>query len=161
MPKLYELTEDYNNLLSMVDSGDFSADEIADTLSGVKGMIEDKLQATVCVIKEMEAEAKKFDDEINRMGEIKKSYSNTASRLKEYIRFEMEKSGIEKSKGLFSISLGKPSKIVEVTEFDSLPDKFKKVSVSADKTAIGAALKLGEDVSGAKYSEGNKRLTIR
>lgn len=161
MPKLYELTEDYNNLLQMVDSGEFSADEIAETLSGVKGMIEDKLQATVCVIKEMEAEAKKFDDEIKRMSEIKKSYSNTAIRLKEYIRFEMEKSGIYKSKGLFSISLGKPSIVVEVTNIDTLPDKFKKVSISADKSAIGAALKLGEDISGAKYSEGSKRLTIR
>lgn len=161
MPKLYELTDDYNNLLSMVDSGDFTADEIADTLDGISAMIDDKLQATVCVIKEMEAEAKKFDDEIKRMSEIKKSYSNTASRLKEYIRFEMEKSGIEKSKGLFSISLGKPTKVVEISSSDDLPDKFKKISISADKTAIASALKAGEAVSGASLVDGNKRLTIR
>ena len=161
MPKLYELTDDYNNLLSMVDSGDFSADDIAETLSGIQGMIDEKLQATVCVIKEMEAEAKKFDDEIKRMSEIKKSYSNTATRLKEYIRFEMEKSGIEKSKGLFSISLGKPTKVLELVSIDSLPDKFKMLSVSADKTAISAALKAGEAVSGAELVDGNKRLTIR
>ena len=161
MPKLYELTDEYNNLLSMVDSGDFTEDDIADTLDGISAMIDDKLQATVCVIKEMEAEATKFDNEIKRMSEIKKSYSNTATRLKEYIRFEMEKAGIEKSKGLFSISLGKPSQSVEVSDVDSLPDKFKKVSVSADKTAIASALKLGEAVSGASLVEGNKRLTIR
>lgn len=161
MPKLYELTDDYNNLLSMVDSGDFSADDIADTLAGIHGMIDDKLQATVCVIKEMEAEAKKFDDEIKRMSEVKKSYSNTATRLKEYIRFEMEKSGIEKSKGLFSISLGKPSKVVEISSTDNLPDKYKKVSVSADKTAIGSDLKAGVVIPGAELVDGKPRLTIR
>lgn len=161
MTKLYELTTDYNQLLEMVDSGEFSADEIADTLEGIKGEIDDKLQATVCVIREMDAEAKKFDAEIERMNNIKKSYSNTSARLKEYIRFEMEKTGISKSKGLFSISLGKPSISTQVNDIDCIPEQYKKVSVSADKTAIGKALKAGEVVEGAELVEGNKRLTIR
>lgn len=161
MPKLYEMTNDYVQLLNMVESGDFTLEEVADTLEGIQGEIDDKLQSTVCVIREMEAEANKFDEEIKRMSEIKKTYSNTADRLKEYIRFEMEKVGLDKSKGLFSISLGAPSVSTEVSDVDSLPEKYKKVSVSADKTAIGKALKAGEVIEGASLVEGKRRLTIR
>lgn len=161
MPKLYEMTNDYVQLLNMVESGDFTLEEVADTLEGIQGEIDDKLQSTVCVIREMEAEANKFDEEIKRMSEIKKTYSNTADRLKEYIRFEMEKVGLDKSKGLFSISLGAPSISTEVSDVDSLPEKYKKVSVSADKTAIGKALKAGEVIEGASLVEGKRRLTIR
>lgn len=161
MTKLYELTADYNNLLSMVESGDFSEDEVADTLEGIQGEIDDKLQATVCVIREMEAEAKKFDDEIARMTAIKKSYKSNSDRLKEYIRFEMEKTGIDKSKGLFSISLGKPSSSTQINDIEAIPDKYKKISVSADKAAISKALKAGDAVEGAELIEGARRLTIR
>lgn len=161
MTKLYELTSDYNALLNMVDEGDFEMDDVLDTLEGIEGEIDDKLQSTVCVIREMEAEAKKFDEEIARMNNIKKTYSNTATRLKEYIRTEMEKVGKDKSKGLFSISLGKPSVSTEVDDPKALPEQYQKVTVAADKTAIGKALKSGEEIEGARLVEGNRRLTIR
>lgn len=161
MAKLYELTDDYNNLLAMVDSGDFTQEEIKDTLDGIHGEIDDKLQSTVCVIREMEAEAKKFEAEIERMAGIKKSYSNTANKLKDYIRFEMEKSGIEKSKGLFSISLGKPSIQIQISDIELIPDSYKKVSVTADKSAIKKAINGGAQIDGAEIIDGSKRLTIR
>jgi len=161
MSKLYDLTKDYNAVLDMVDNGDFEMEDVLDTLEGIEGEIDDKLQSTVCVIREMEAEAKKFDEEIARMSNIKKTYSNAATRLKEYIRTQMELVGKDKSKGLFSISLGKPSISTQVDDVDSLPEQYKKVSVSADKTAIGKALKAGEEIEGAQLVEGNRRLTIR
>ena len=161
MATLYNLTSDYNDLLKMVDSGDFEMSDITDTLDGINDEIHDKIQATVCVVREMESEAKRFDDEIARMQNIKKTYSNTATRLKDYIRTQMDLVGIDKSKGLFSVSLGKPSVSTQINSLDDLPEKYKKISVSADKTEIGRALKLGEKIDGAELVTGDKRLTIR
>lgn len=161
MSTLYNLTSDYVDLLKMVDNGDFELSDITDTLDGIHGEIDDKIQSTVCVIREMESEAKRFDDEIARMQNIKKTYSNTAVRLKDYIRTQMEVVGLDKSKGLFSVSLGKPSISTQINSIDSLPEKYKKISISADKTEIGRALKSGEKIEGAELVEGNKRLTIR
>ena len=35
MKKLYELTDDYKGLMQLVEDGEFTAEEIADTLEGV------------------------------------------------------------------------------------------------------------------------------
>ncbi len=58
-----------------------------------------------------------------------------------------------------SVSAGAAS--VVITDEDQLPDAFVRITRSPDKAAIGAAIKVGDTVSGAEISNGLPRLTVR
>lgn len=60
-----------------------------------------------------------------------------------------------------TISLSKGREAVEITDIDALPQGFYALERKADKTAIGTALKAGNDVPGAMLAEGNPVLTVR
>lgn len=72
----------------------------------------------------------------------------------------MEEFGIELIEGrTLKISFRK-SESVEVDNVDELDEKFKKVKVEADKTAIKQAIKNGEEIKGARLVK-NNNLQIR
>lgn len=58
-----------------------------------------------------------------------------------------------------SIRNGQPSVII--TDADAVPDAYVRLERKLDKTAIAAALKAGETVPGAEYSNGLASITIR
>ena len=84
--------------------------------------------------------------------------------MREYLRTNMESCGISKiTCPLFSITLGKPSKMVLITDEDKIPPDYLniKTSVSPMKAEILKALKNGESVPGAEMGESKSRLIIK
>lgn len=60
-----------------------------------------------------------------------------------------------------TISIGKARASVEITNEAELPQGFVKLIRQPDKTAIGDALKAGQDVPGATLAYGDESLTVR
>lgn len=60
-----------------------------------------------------------------------------------------------------TISIGKARASVEITNEADLPQGFVKLIRQPDKTAIGEALKAGQDVPGATLAYGEESLTVR
>lgn len=55
--KLYELTNDYQQLLAMLDEeNDFPPEAIADTLESISAEIEDKADNIACMLKSIDAD---------------------------------------------------------------------------------------------------------
>ncbi|EJT5913014.1 siphovirus Gp157 family protein [Clostridium perfringens] len=164
--KLYELTQNYRNLESLLDNLGEQEGLTVEMIHGALGQVEDdintKIENTCKVIKEIEADSIGIDEEIKRLSALKKQKENAVKKLKEYVEFEMNGIGLNKVEGkLFKISFRK-SKVVKVLDETKIPKEFIKVKTteSISKTDLGKALKSGEIIEGAKLVE-NKTLQIK
>lgn len=164
--KLYELTQNYRNLESLLDNLGEQEGLTVEMIHGALGQVEDdintKIENTCKFIKEIEADSIGIDEEIKRLSALKKQKENAVKKLKEYVEFEMNGIGLNKVEGkLFKISFRK-SKVVKVLDETKIPKEFIKVKTteSISKTDLGKALKSGEIIEGAELVE-NKTLQIK
>lgn len=164
--KLYELTQNYRNLESLLDNLGEQEGLTVEMIHGALGQVEDdintKIENTCKFIKEIEADSIGIDEEIKRLSVLKKQKENAVKKLKEYVEFEMNGIGLNKVEGkLFKISFRK-SKVVKVIDETKIPKEFIKVKTteSISKTDLGKALKSGEIIEGAELVE-NKTLQIK
>jgi len=158
--KLHEMTKDYIGFLE----SDMSGDELTDCLDSIEDAIDEKASNIVKLVNSLDVDVSGIDKEIKRLQAMKKTITNNQTNLKEYLRYNMEVTGINKIKhSLFSITLGKPTVTAEIVDIDFLPDTFvtTEIVMKADKKAILKALKNGEDIPGAVLSTGKSRLLIK
>jgi hypothetical protein len=60
-----------------------------------------------------------------------------------------------------TVSIGAKPPSVEIVEEGLIPDEYMRISISPSKTLIGNALKAGEDVPGARLTNGGETLIVR
>jgi len=60
-----------------------------------------------------------------------------------------------------SVSIKNKSPSVEIVDEGLIPEKFMRITKAPSKTLIGDALKAGEDVPGARMSNGGETIAIR
>jgi hypothetical protein len=85
-----------------------------------------------------------------------------ADKARSVVLHAMQDMGLEKlpmPDATVSVRAGRPS--VEITDLSRLPERFVRVKVEADKSAIGEALKQGEAIPGAMLSNAAPSLSIR
>lgn len=159
--KLYELTEQMSALKSL---DDVPVEAINDTLEAIHAEFNDKAIAIRHVMTEFDMHSKAICAEIARLSEIKSDISRRKDSLENYLRDNMLASGISKIEcPLFTITLRKPSKSVNVFDEAQLPDEFVtiKTTTAPDKRKIAEVLKAGDDVPGACLVDGIPALIIK
>ena len=72
----------------------------------------------------------------------------------------MQEFGVVELKGKTIKLSFRKSESVEIDDIDALDDRFKRIKIEPDKTAIKTALKIGEKVEGARLVE-NQNLQIK
>jgi hypothetical protein len=157
--KLYEMSRDYVGLLE----SDLDPEQLKDCLESIGDAIEEKASNIIKVVNCLNSDVAAIDNEITRLQARKKSITNNQDRLKEYLRYNMELSGITKIEHpLFKITLGKGVKKVSITNIDLLDDEFIdiKTEIKPNLNKIKEALKSG-DVNGAVMIDGLSRLLIK
>jgi len=158
--KLHEMSKDYIGFLE----SDLKGDDLAECLDSIEDAIDEKASNIVKLVASLDVDVSGLDTEIKRLQARKKAITNNQERLREYLRYNMEVTGITKIKHtLFNITLGKPTVTAEIVDIDFLPDNYvnTEVVIKADKKAILKALKDGEDIPGAILSTGKSRLLIK
>lgn len=88
--KLYELDNEYLDFIAAVEDGTIPEDAIEDTLEMLNGDYKDKLDNTVCAIKNLTAEAKMIDEEIKALTARKKAKENSVDYLKGCVSRSMQ-----------------------------------------------------------------------
>ncbi len=159
MKKLHEMAVDYVGLLD----SDFEPDVLKECLDSIEESIEEKGVNIVKVLQSYDNNISAIDAELKRIQSIKKIEVARKDRLKEYLRHNMESTGISKIQHpLFTITLGKAVHKVNVTDIDLLPDEFVniKTEIKPDLIAIKKALKDGS-IDGVELTEGKPRLLIK
>jgi hypothetical protein len=162
---LYELSDDYMNLLTMAEDPDIDPEAFADTLAGIEGAIEDKADGYAKVIRTLEGDAAACDAESKRLRNKKQIIENNIKRMKQALQYAMEATGKTKFKtALFSFGIQKNPAAVVMDEgyIENIPERFLiPQDPVIDKKAIKEALKNGEDLEGIAHLEQGESLRIR
>ncbi|MCL4882628.1 siphovirus Gp157 family protein [Streptococcus suis] len=159
MASIYELTGIFKQIAEMEG---IDEETKLDTLESIDWteQFEEKVENTVKVIKNKEADVDQLKEEIDRLTKRKKSIENDIARLKTGLQGAFEITGHEKVKTLlFTVSLANNQPSVIVDE-DLLPKKYFIQTLKPDKTAIKELLKAGKKVKGAVLQE-SRSLRIR
>lgn len=159
--KLFELTDNYNQILDMIDEG---AEGLQDTLESLEGAIEDKVDGIGRVLKALEYNTKAIKEEEQRLSQRRKTLENEANNLKVYLASQLDKIGKKKVKGtLYSANIQNNPPSVNVLDTEKIPEEYwviPEVQPQLNKKALLQALKDGKEVEGATMTQGSS-LRIR
>jgi uncharacterized small protein (DUF1192 family) len=165
MNTLYDLTQDYRNLLDL--AGSMDEDEIQafnDTLEAVLGEIEVKADGYAVVLAEIEGRINIVNKEIGRLEAIESALSNTRRRMIDRLKTAMEEIGKKEIKTdlhKFKI-VNNGGKLPMTVQEDCVPEEYTKteVKITPDKDKIRAALESGEVLPFASLGERGTHLKI-
>jgi len=161
MTALHELTGQF---LELANNEDLPAEAIRDTLEAMEGDIKSKAVSLADWALDMDGNIEKIDAAIERLQEKKKTIAKRRESLIEYLRNNMEATGINKIQcPLFSITLVAGRESVAISDEGAIPDEFLRVKtdISPDKAAIAKALKEGKEVAGASLQRGQSSIRIK
>lgn len=168
MAKLYEVTGNILTLQEMLEETVEDDQCLLDTLEGVQGEYELKLESYCKVIKNLEADMDALKAEAKRLTDKRKVLENNVDRLKKAMFDSMKATNTDKVKGqLFTVAIqkngGKLPVIVDV-DTSELPDELVKIVESPDLEAIGKlleSLEAGKQCKYAHYGERGESLRIK
>jgi len=163
MSTLYELTNDWMQLLHMLEDG-ADEDVINDTLEGLDYEIEQKADGYAKVIRALEADAAAYKTEIDRMTDRKRTIENNIDRMKKNLQATMELTGKTKFKtDLFSFNVqnNAPSVVIDAEDVNDIPIEYLIVEAKVDKKKIATDIKAGVDLHAFAHLEQSRSLRIR
>ncbi len=164
---LYEVTGNVLHLQAMLESDDFDAEVLADTMEAVDGEYEYKIEQYCKVIKNLEADMDALKNEAKRLTDRRKVLENNVDRLKKAMFDSMKVTGKTKVKGtVFTAAIQKnggklPVIMAEGTTTEHLPDQLVKVVETPNLEAIRELLEAGKVVDGFTLGERGESLRIK
>lgn len=170
MANLYEITQDYLKIMSMMEDPELDPQTLADTMEAIDGELEVKAENYAKVIKNLEGDIAAIKGEMDRLSAKKKTLENNIKNMKSALQMAMETTGKIKFKTeLFSFGIQKnvPSLIIDTDDVYAIPEEFLKYKdPDVDKTALKEALINGDDatrkmLSGYAHIEQGQSLRIR
>lgn len=164
---LYELNIQFQEILSMAGSGEFDDELIRNTLEGVEGEIEEKLDSYGIVVNELQNDISKLSYEIDRLSSKKKTLVNSVDYLKRNVMETMERMDKRTVKGdRFTWAIQKnggkrPVIMKEGYNILAIPERFQDWTVKPDREQIREALENGEELDFATLGERGESLRLR
>lgn len=162
--KAIAIAADYDKLQQLVESGEFSAEDVADTLEGLEGELGDKLDAIMVHVRNIEGQAETLSKESKRLAERENQFDNQIKNLKQYALTCLLTSGKDSLKTLRNTFTARKGTVSVVIDDESLlPDELIDVQTvtAPDKKAIKARIDKGEIIDGAHLETGPRTLQVR
>ena len=161
---LRELTADQEAILSKVESGDFTLEQVSDHLDMLDSERKQKIENYLHVINRLYNEEVAVTAEIDRLQEIRRSKENALDNIKSWLLISM-KDGEKHEFDLFKVSRVRGREVLRLNESlcNSLPSKYKhtKQVETIDKKLLLKDLKAGAEVKGAEITTGKPSLRIK
>ena len=159
---LYTLASEYAAALAQLPEAGLDEQTISDTLEGLQGAVEVKAQNVAAYCLNVDAEADAIDTAIAKLSERRDTLKKRTASLRNYLLFNMKRSGITEIKaldGTFSAKIKQNPAAVEIVDAVSIPADYQRVvpeKREPDKTKIKADLKAGKDVPGCRLTHGER-----
>lgn len=123
--KLYEITGEILELLTMAEDLELDQKMIRDTMEGLDFEFEEKAEAYAKVVKTLEMDIAGLDEEIQRMTKRKATIKNNIDRLKKSLENAMIATGKRKFKtALFGFGIQKNPPSLNVLDESKIPEEF-------------------------------------
>lgn len=165
MSNLYQLTDQYQDVLNMLYDGDTDPQIIFDTLESIDSEIEDKADNYAKIIKTMMADVEAIKAEEERLYARRTAIENRARALKDNLQANLEFIGKTKFKTtLFSFSVSKNGgkQPLEITDnLDEIPGKFLIPQPPKPNTEAIRELLKDKEVEWAKLKPYGTHINIR
>lgn len=154
--KLYDIAEIYENLENIDDDV-----AVATAMDAVDAALEEKLESTAKVIRNLEAEAEALEAEEKRLKARKTAVRNRIADIKGYVQENLEAMGKDKvTSGIFKWSIQANAPSVNILDEDLIPDAYWKIERKPMKTEIKKAIEAGELTEGVELVR-TKSLRLR
>lgn len=162
---LYVIADEYLLAAQQLADLDLDAQTVADTLEGLSGDLEVKATNVAMFARNLEASAEAIKGAEAQMAARRKAIENRAANVREYLKAQMERTGItEIASPYFKLAIRKNPAAVVIDAASQIPAEFMRQPETPppapDKKAIGAAIKAGREVAGA-HLESSTRLEIK
>ena len=164
---LYQLSGNYIQALDFLTDPELAIpiEAVNDTLEGLTGELEDKAVNIAKFIRNMEATADAIKKAEADMAKRRKAFENRVQWLKDYLKANMEATGISKIEcPYFKLSIAKNPPSLELFDTEAIPGEYKHIETvtteQIDKAAIKVALTNGQAITGARLVNGT-RLVIK
>lgn len=165
MNKLYEITNNFVELMDKVETGEISEEEYNKLGEELALEIKNKSENLIGFAKDLEMFIDGAKVEEKRIADLRKSAENKLEKFKEYVKANMERLGLDKVEtGIGTLSIRKNPISVEIIDEDKIPSEFKTIvqTVKTDKKAIADRFKeTGELIEGVRINTENKSLRIK
>ena len=165
MKSLYELTQDGQRLLELIDdnAGQLTP-EVETILQEWEGAIEKKADGYCCIIAQLERQAGAFKAEADRLKALASASDNAARRMRDRLKEAMETNGIKKLETeRFKLAIQKNS-VPSVRcdrPVEDLPERFRRVRLELDREEVLEAWEAGDMLPGGVEVEKGTHLRIR
>ena len=160
--KLYEIANEYLDLLQAIEDGEIPEEAIEDTLEGIAGEIESKADDIACLLKNLSAECVAIKAEDASLAERRKVKENAHERIKKYLSEVLQRTGIDKVESARNVITFRKSESVELDDdafiswaTQNRDDLLTYSAPKANKTEIKKALKSGAEIVGAQLVQRN------
>ena len=162
---LYVIADEYLADLHKLHELDLDPQTVADTLEGLSGALEVKATNVAMFARNLEASAEAIKGAEAQMAARRKAIENRAAGVREYLKAQMERTGIsEIASPHFKLAIRKNPAAVVIDAASQIPAEFMRQPEppppAPDKKAIAAAIKAGKEVPGA-HTEQSTRLEIK
>jgi len=163
MPKLYELTDEYQAVLDAIEAnGGELDDSLLARFEAVAADWQDKIGACAAMADHLALMSGAFREVAERKRRLGSAYAGSAERLKNYIVANMEAMGSTKVEaGEVRVRLCASPASSEAVDESQTPDAYLIVQApKADRRGILAALKDGVAVAGWRLVTGRHHVRI-
>ena len=162
---LYEMTEEFLELLEMAEDPDTDPQALADTMEALNMDLEDKADGYAKVIRQLEADAAACDAESKRLRAKKTAMENGVKRMKQALQTSMELTGKRKFKtALFSFGIQKDpaSLVIDEDYIENIPPRYLIYQDPViDRQKLKADLTAGMELDGIAHLEQTEGVRIR
>ncbi|WP_239705071.1 siphovirus Gp157 family protein [Mammaliicoccus sp. E-M24] len=128
--KLYEITEQFQQVLSLIDDEEgYSYEDLKDTLDSIGELGEDKIANTGKVLRKLNDELMIIENREKEIKELKVKKKRDIENLKSYLLFNMEALGKKKVETPTIKVATRNTKVVNILDEKKLPEEFIKTEI--------------------------------
>ena len=165
MASIYEMTEEFRTLWSLMEEGTLDDDMLAGAFDVAKEDLAYKLEGYCKFLKNLESDIAGLKEEEKRIATRRRTMENTVERAKEAMKTAMLTAGEKKIQcGTFTTSIqnNAPSVVVDEQYIENIPAEYLRVKEpEIDKKKLLEDLKSGKDLEGLAHLEVKQSLRIR
>lgn len=139
MASLFELSLEMQNFLAMAEDPEMDPVAFADTLEGLQYEFEQKAEGYCKVIRQIEADAKAYNDAAQEFLRKKTVCESSIKRLKDALKAAMVATGYDKTgmdAGLFKLKVQNNGGLKPLVIDGKVPEQFIKMVPQNDNEAI-------------------------
>lgn len=162
MSNLYNITNNYDQVLNMLYEDEIDEQMIFDILEAIEGEFEDKADGYAKIIAELDSKARARKEEAKRLTDGAKIFENRIKTLKGNLFNAMKETGKTKfTTNLFSFNIAKNGGKQALTIDGDVPEEYTKTIIENDTDKIRQALENGENLPFAHLEPRGESLRIK